>query len=597
MRRNRIIITVILSFLWLNVISESGTTNVSACTNFKIKDDQTVYFGNSEDKTYAQFSETYITFIPIGQVWYDGSTIEHGTVIVGYANGSGYSWVQGGMNDQGLAFDSTGVPYTEPNLHNERPSLLVPQIFNCRTIDEVIESINQHSIYSAEGKIQTFFIDKSGESVVYNIGEDGELAVFRNNNSYQLATNYYVNDPSRGNPGSDPIERYNAADEKLNDIVKNDDLTIKSITSVLEAVHFEGANINTIYSNIFDVTNGDIYLYFFHQFEEVVKLNLEEELAKGRHSYRIADLFTQETVENAYKEYNAYPYLVREFFADIILLIGTGILDILLVMAMMFIIGKKSIQKLKETKSTPQTQSHEEEEREEIDSTKNDLPLKGFNVHVVLSLALIWSFLSFPMIYWNRNREWFSLEPLPFPPFYTYYHLFLFASVLGVFLIAFLLSSLTNRGEVVQLVKRGITLGKTTKRSNLALLSLPVLIELLYICMDFLNIVPDVDWLVLVITYPLMVAILLLILPITEKKTINRKEFSQARWRGSIIQTNLLLILVWGLWLLPLFLTIKLNQTFVLLLLTLSTSMISFSLFETLRRKKSVIPSNRGYFL
>ncbi len=596
MRKNCIIFTVILSFLWFNIISESGTTNVSACTNFKIKDDQTVYFGNSEDQTYTQFSETYITFIPIGQVWYDGATIEHGTAIVGYANGSGYSWVQGGINDQGLAFDSTFVPYTAPNLHNERSPLLIPQIFNCGTIDEVIESMNQHSIYSVEGKIQTFFVDKTGESVVYNIGEDGELAVFRTNDSYQLATNYYVDDPFRGNPGSDPIERYRAAEEKLNDIVKNDDLTIKSITSVLKAVHFEGANINTIYSNIFDVTNGDIYLYFFHQFKEVVKLNLEEELAKGRHSYRIVDFFTQETVENAYKEYNAYPYMVREFFADIILLIGTGILDFLLIIAMMFVLGKKSFQKLKETKNTPPTQSREEE-RQKIDSTKNSLPLKGFNIHVILILALIWSFLSFPMIYWNRKGEWFSLKPLPFPPFYEYYHLFLSASVLGVFFIAFLLSSTTSRGEVVRLVKRGIALGKSTKWSLLAFLTLPVLIELFYICLDFLNIVPNVDWLVLVITYPLIAAILLFILAATEKKTIGVKEFSQARWIRSIIQTNLQLILIWGLWFLPLFLTIGLDQTYILLLLTLSTSMISFSFFETLKRKNSVILSNRGYNL
>lgn len=585
MRKNRVIVVIILTFVWLNGISESGTTTVSACTNFKIKDDQTVFFGNSEDQTYAQISETYITFIPRGQVWYDGSTIEYGSVVVGYANGTNFSWVQGGMNDQGLAFDSTAVPYTTPNLHNERPPLLIPQIFNCMTTDEVIERINEHSIYYGEGNVQTFYVDRSGESIVYNIGEDGDFAVFQNNDSFQLATNYYVDDPSRGNPGSDPIERYNAAEGKLNDIVTNDSLTIDSITSILEAVHFEGGNLNTVYSNIFDVTNGDIYLYFFHQFEEVVKLNLEEELAKGRHTYRIADLFTQVTVENAYTEYNAYPFLVRTFFADILLLIGTGVLNILLVLGMVFILGKKSFQKLLETKNTTQTQSQEGEEKPAIDITNNDLPLTGFTVHIILSLVLIWSFLSFPMIYWNRHGEWFSLEPLPFPSFYVYYHFFLLASVFGVFLIAYLLSSFTNKGEVVQLVKRGVTLGKTAKRSYLAFLTLPALIGLFYLCMDFFNIVPQVDWLILVITYPLMAAILLLIPPIAEKKSLHNKEFSQASFRMSLLQTNLLLIIVWGFWFFPLFLTVKLNHTYILLLLSLSISTISFSLSRTLKDK------------
>ncbi|MFX1532615.1 MAG: carcinine hydrolase/isopenicillin-N N-acyltransferase family protein [Promethearchaeota archaeon] len=584
MRKNLVIVTIILTFLWLNGISESGTTTVSACTNFKIKDDHTVFFGNSEDQTYSQILETYITFIPRGQVWYDGLTIEYGSVILGYANGSEYSWVQGGMNDQGLAFDSTSVPYTTPNLHNERPPLLIPQIFNCMTIDEVIECINTHSIHPIEGNIQTFFVDRSGESIVYNIGVDGEFAVFRTNSSFQIATNHYVDDPFRGNPSPDSIERYNAAEEKLNDIVTNDVLTVDSITSVLEAVHFEGPNLNTVYSNIFDVTNGDIYLYFFHQFEEVVKLNLEEELAKGRHTYRIADLFTQVTIDNANTEYNAYPFLVRTYYADIILLIGTGVLNILLVLGMVFILSKKSFQKLLEIKSTTQTQSQEGEEKQANDINYNDLPLKGFTVHIILSLALIWSFLSFPMIYWNRHGEGFSLEPLPFPlPIYAYYHFFLLASVLGVFLITYLLSLFTNKGEVVQLVKRGVTLRKKGKWSHLAFLILPALIYLFYLCMDFFNIVPQVDWLILVITYPLAAAMLLLIPPIAEKKSSSVKEVSQASLSTGLLQINLLLITAWGFWFLPIFLTVKLNQTYLLLLLSLSISMIGFSLYETLK--------------
>jgi len=42
---------------------------------------------------------------------------------------------------------------------------------------------------------------------------------FRNNESYQLASNFYVDDPSRRNPNSDAIRRYNAAEQILNNIV------------------------------------------------------------------------------------------------------------------------------------------------------------------------------------------------------------------------------------------------------------------------------------------------------------------------------------------------------------------------------------------
>ena len=581
MNKSRVIFIIFLTSLLVNGINESGTSTVSACTNFKIKDDQTVFFGNSEDKTYTPISETYITFIPRGQVWYDGTTIEYGSVVVGYANGSAYSWVQGGMNDQGLAFDSTGVPYTKPNPHDERPPLLIPQIFTCISIDEVIESINSHSIFSGEGYVQTFFVDKSGESVIYNVGENGELAVFRNNNSFQLATNYYVDNPSRGNPSSDAIERYDAAEEKLNDIITNENLTISSITSVLEAVHFEGGNLNTVYSNIFDVTNGDIYLYFFHQYEEVVKLNLEEELSKGRHTYRIADLFTQVTVENAYEEYHAYPFLVRNYYADIILLIVTGVINILLVLGLMFIVGKKSFRRLLEILKTTQTQSQEKTKKNTIKNANNDVPLKGSAIHIILSLVLIWSFLCFPMIYWNRHGERFSLEPLPFTSFYANYHFFLLVSVFSVFLLTFFLSSFTNRGEMVQLVKRGIILGKTAKISFLFFLTLPALIDVSFLLLSFFHIVPQVDWRIFVITYPLTAVILLLIPAITEKKKLLDKDFSQTKWRLSLLKTNFILIIAWGFWFFPLFLTIELNKSYIPLFLSLSISILCFSLYST----------------
>ncbi|MFX1517208.1 MAG: carcinine hydrolase/isopenicillin-N N-acyltransferase family protein [Promethearchaeota archaeon] len=577
MNRKRVFLIILIVFLWVIGISETGTTPVCACTNFKIKDNQTVFFGNSEDNTYTTISETYITFIPRGQVWYDGSTIEYGSAVVGYANGSAYSWIQGGMNDQGLAFDSTSVPYTQPNLHNERPPLLIPQIFSCITVGDVIESINTHSIYPQEGSVQSFFVDRTGESIIYNIGEDGNLAIFKSNNSFQIATNDYVDDPSRGNPSSDTRERFNVAEEKLNDIVTNDNLTIDAITSVLEAVHFEGGNLNTLYSNIFDVTKGDIYLYFFHQFEEVVKLNLEEELAKGLHSYRIADLFTQTTVDNAYTEYTAYPFLVRAFFADLILLILTGVIDVLLIIGMLFILSKHSLEKVIEIRTA---QSYVKEEKSSIKSDFHEISFKRSTVYIIASLALIWSFLSFPMVYWNRLGEMFSLDPFPFPSFYAYYHFFLLISVLGVFLLIYLFSSFTNKGMVIQLVKRGVDLGKASKKSHFTFLILPVVICLLSLILGFLKLVPQVDWLVFIITYPLMAMILLLIPPVAENKSILGKD-SQTKWRIIVLKINRLLILVWGFWFLPLFLTVKLDHTYILLLLTVSISTLSFTFYRT----------------
>jgi tetratricopeptide (TPR) repeat protein len=62
----------------------------------------------------------------------------------------------------------------------------------------------------------------------------------------------------------------------------------------LSATHQED-QYPTVYSNICDLKNGIFYLYNFHNFEEVVKFKLEEELKKGRKVYDIPSLFSIKT--------------------------------------------------------------------------------------------------------------------------------------------------------------------------------------------------------------------------------------------------------------------------------------------------------------
>jgi hypothetical protein len=559
------IIVFFIGFLWLNsLISGSIIASVHACTNFKIKDDQTFFFGNSEDHAFRQISDTFITFVPRGQTWYDGSKLKYGAVVVGYANGSGNSWVQGGMNEKGLAFDSTSVPHTEPNLHDERPPSLVPEIFSCETISEVVEYKETHGVYQQEGSVQSFYLDKSGESVVFHIGEDGEFSFIRNDESYQLATNFYVDDPSRGDPGSDAIRRYDAAERVLDDIVGDGGLSVESIALVLDAVHFEGSAVNTLYSNIFDVTNGDIYIYFFHQFEEVVKLNLEEELAKGRHAYRISDLFSQEVVDGAFDEYRDFPLLIRVFPSDLILLFATLALDVVLVIASMFVVGKRLFHKTSESKNEAQ---------------EHGAASGGLYLQLILSLAVIWSFLCFPMIYWNHKGAWwpfFDDIPVlrwPLRLFYASHNLFLFMGLLGVVLIAFLLSSFTSRGEALRLVRRGLSLGEGKWR-NVVVLGVPALIGVLYLLLEVFDVVPRVDWLMFVLMYPLMVAMLVMLIPLAERMGVKRQGFPQVGSGMYLLKGGVLLILTWGLWFLPLLLTGNLDHMYVLLLVNLSMSMI-----------------------
>jgi len=567
-----------VGLLWLNfLVSGSGAAVVRACTNFKIRDGETVFFGNSEDHSFNQISDTFITFVPRGQAWPGGSRLEYGAVVVGYANGSGNSWVQGGMNENGLAFDSTSVPYTEPNLHGERAPFLVPEIFGCGTIGEVIEYKNAHGVYPQEGGVQSFYVDKTGESVVFSIGEDGEFQFHTDEGVTQLATNFYVEDPSRRNPGSDAIRRYDAAKEVLDNLVASGDISVESVALVLDSVHFEGPAVNTLYSNVFDVTNGDVYLYFFHQFGEVVKFNLEEELAKGRHAYRISDLFTQETVDSAFNEYHEFPYIIRVIPTDLLLLFATMILDAILILVTVFVVGRKSFRGTGENKTEGLEQNAVKR------SASRELLLQ-----VIVSLPVVWSLLSFPMIYWNHRGEWWPFFDIPIlnwplQPYYGQHNVFLLASLLGIASIAFLLSSFANRGEAIQLAKRGFELGKENRLRNGVVLGTPLLIGTVYLILERLGVIHNVDWMMLALMYPLMVAMLTMLAPIAEKKGTSDQGLPQAGSGVNLLKSSVFLILTWGLWFLPILLTGKTDHMYSLLLANLSLSVIVLSLFESAR--------------
>lgn len=53
----------------------------------------------------------------------------------------------------------------------------------------------------------------------------------------------------------------------------------------------EEGPVPTVYSYICDLRNAKLYLYHFHNFENVVVLDLKQELAKGSHSRNLAELF------------------------------------------------------------------------------------------------------------------------------------------------------------------------------------------------------------------------------------------------------------------------------------------------------------------
>jgi len=63
--------------------------------------------------------------------------------------------------------------------------------------------------------------------------------------------------------------------------------TVENVKSVLENTTQEAL---TVYSNIYDLTEGEVYVYWERNFDVEIKLNLSEELQLGSRSILLEDL-------------------------------------------------------------------------------------------------------------------------------------------------------------------------------------------------------------------------------------------------------------------------------------------------------------------
>ena len=264
-----------------------------SCTIFTCSYGDTVLFANNEDWFNPN---TYYWVVP-------SSGEDYGVVYFGFDN----FWPQGGINEKGLAFDVNALPKAVLNPHPELPRAkyrFYKVLMKCSTVEEVID-VAKHYSWGSSWRAQMHLADATGAAVVISAGPDGEIAFTRKEkgNGYLISTNF-----NRANPenGRYPCWRYDTTAGLLKEIRGEDDLTPDHFRSILDAVHQKGPSVNTVYSNVFDLKHGIIYLYHWHQFDEVVKLTVAEELARAPTPTRIGDLFSQETVDKASKEYLAY---------------------------------------------------------------------------------------------------------------------------------------------------------------------------------------------------------------------------------------------------------------------------------------------------
>lgn len=286
-----------------------------SCTIFSASAGNSVLFGNNEDYNNPN---TYYWTEP-------GGNGNYGAVYLGFENHS----YQGGINEKGLCFDANSLPDAKINAHTELATPPVHQppyekytiwtpvllLRKAATVAEAIKIATQYQRRNWESNsgqlgYQINMADATGDAVVISVDQTGELAFTRKKktDSYLVSTNFNKANPE--NAFEYPCKRYTIATGMLANLNKANDLSVDYFKNILAATHVEGSFTNTLYSNIFDLSNGKIHLYYWHQFDESVMLQVDKELAKGAITVKIKDLFSKKTVDKASNEYLRYDFLL-----------------------------------------------------------------------------------------------------------------------------------------------------------------------------------------------------------------------------------------------------------------------------------------------
>jgi hypothetical protein len=247
-----------------------GLENTQSCTIFYASNQKTTLAGNNEDWNN-----------PFTKIWFlPAKNGKYGRVYFGFDS----FMPQGGMNDQGLFFDAAVAEHVEvPHDPNKLPfkgSLILKAMAECSKVEEVLTLFKT---YDVSGGWNGHYLigDRYGDSAIIE-----PQTFIRKNGTYQLITNFLQ---SKIKPENATCLRFHIASELLKNS-KNP--TVELFRRILDSVHYENPEgINTLYSNIYDLKNGLIYLYNFHNYQNVVVLNLKKELAKGMHIYELPSLF------------------------------------------------------------------------------------------------------------------------------------------------------------------------------------------------------------------------------------------------------------------------------------------------------------------
>ena len=267
------------------IVVETDMANINpSCTIFTVAIGNTVFFGNNED--WRGQPEIRLWFIPSYNLSVIGGTRSiYASVCIGFLDeerGELYFNPCGAMNEHGLMFDINGLPsvelYDNPNgsdFWTNSKCYIHPSLWDCRNVEEVIEWYKTYKWDTTMGG-QIHYGDATGDAVVISVDPSThKLAFTRKTGNFIVSTNFNLN--NSGNAYDYPCYRYEAATEMLSEIDCEENLTVQACADILYEVHLAGS-CHTLFSNIFDPVNLDVYLNYGYKYQEQKKVNLLDEL-------------------------------------------------------------------------------------------------------------------------------------------------------------------------------------------------------------------------------------------------------------------------------------------------------------------------------
>ena len=258
-----------------------SSSTVTACTGFTATKNNITLVGNNNDWRYP---DTHIKVDP-------ATNEEYGTFII--ETKLKLPWNPdfinkcGGFNDQGLFYEKYNIYPKKIPIKSIYKKIFRPIydleyycLKHCSNVEEVVEIYSKYNLFFMFS-YQSFFVDKNGSSVII----EGDRLLYKKDD-YQVVTNFLQSQ-------TDNIEckRYLTAVEMLETM---NNFTFEYFTSILNETYLNTHGFCTQNSQVYNLSSGEIYLYFHHKFDKFIKFNLTEELEKENHNYHIPSLFEDE---------------------------------------------------------------------------------------------------------------------------------------------------------------------------------------------------------------------------------------------------------------------------------------------------------------